>query len=397
MRKATSALVGLLLAGVAATPAHADTIRSQQWHLDAMKADDMWKTSTGKGITVAVIDTGVNQIPELEGQVLPGKAFPAKDAEVGRDKDYDGHGTSIAAMIAGTGKHPSGDGAYGLAPGAKILPIRVPDLLEGGRTPSIVDAIRYAADSEARIINISMGRPSKPEEDDERAAAVTYALSRGKLIFAAAGNSGDSTNETAYPAATPGVVGIGAVDADGKATKESQHGPQIDLSAPGIDIVSACTGKTGLCKTHGTSDAAALTSASAALLWAVHPDWTNNQVLRVLLNTAGKPTDGAERNDYVGYGVVRPRVALPTPGDPGPADVFPLPDLAAAAAAPGGSPSGAPGGATPGAAASAAAPQASDGGAGGGVLPWVGLGLGACLLIGGAVTAVVVRRRPHHG
>ncbi|MFE5808580.1 S8 family serine peptidase, partial [Streptomyces sp. NPDC056491] len=116
MRKATSALVGLLLAGVAATPAHAETIRSQQWHLDAMKVDDAWKISTGKGITVAVIDTGVNQIPELEGQVLPGKAFPVGDAEVGRDNDYYGHGTSMAAIIAGTGKHPSGDGAYGLAP-----------------------------------------------------------------------------------------------------------------------------------------------------------------------------------------------------------------------------------------------------------------------------------------
>ncbi|WP_244330577.1 type VII secretion-associated serine protease mycosin [Streptomyces subrutilus] len=396
MRKATSALVGLLLAGVAATPAHADTIRSQQWHLDAMKADDMWKTSTGKGITVAVIDTGVNVIPELEGQVLSGAAFPKGDGGDGRD-DYDGHGTSMAAIIAGTGKHPSGDGAYGLAPGAKILPIRVPDMLEESTTPAMVAAIRYAADSDAKIISISQALYTPPEADRDRAEAVKYALAKGKVIFAGVGNDGDSTNKVLYPAATPGVVGVGAVDADGKATPESQHGPQVDLSAPGVDIVTACKGKTGVCKAHGTSDATALASASAALLWAVHPDWTNNQILRVLLNTAGKPTDGAERNDYVGYGVVRPRVALPTPGDPGPADVFPLPDLAAAAAAPGGSPSEAPGGATPGAAASAAAPLASDGGSGGGVLPWVGLGLGACLLIGGAVTAVVVRRRPHHG
>ncbi|MFD9416308.1 S8 family serine peptidase [Streptomyces goshikiensis] len=76
--------------------------------------------------------------------------------------------------------------------------------------------------------------------------------------------------------------------------------------------------------THGTSSASALASASAALLWSAHPDWTNNQVLRVLLNTAGKPKDGAERNDYIGYGVVRPRVAVPNPGDPGPANEFPL-------------------------------------------------------------------------
>lgn len=387
MRKATAALVGLLLAGVAATPAHAETIRSQQWHLDAMKADEIWKITNGKGVTVAVIDTGVNQIPELEGQVLPGKAFPVADAEVGRDNDYLGHGTSMAAMIGATGKHPSGDGSYGLAPGVRILPIRVPDQFEEATTPNLVAAIRFAADSEAKVINISQGLAGKPEDDRARAEAVQYALSKGKLIFAAAGNTGDATNLVEYPAATPGVVGVAAVDRNGEPTKESQHGPQIDLAAPGIDIVSACKGKTGLCKTHGTSDASALASASAALLWSAHPDWTNNQVLRVLLNNAGKPVDGSQRNDYVGYGIVRPRVALQTPGDPGPADVYPLPDLAAASQAAGAKPAS-PGAATP----SAPAPQAAEEKKGGSSLLWVGLGLGACVLIGGAVTAVVVRR-----
>ncbi|WP_030962776.1 type VII secretion-associated serine protease mycosin [Streptomyces sp. NRRL S-378] len=386
-RKATAALVGLLLAGVAATPAHAETIRSQQWHLDAMKADEIWKISTGKGITVAVIDTGVNQVPELEGQVLPGKAFPVGDAETGRDNDYFGHGTGVSAMIAATGKHPTGDGAYGLAPGVKILPIRIPDMLEAASTPSMVEAIRYAADSEAKVINISLATGGKPENDLERAAAVKYALSKGKLIFAGVGNYGNSTNELLYPAGTPGVVGAGAVDSKGEPTNESQHGPQVDLAAPGMDIVTACKGKTGVCKTHGTSDATALASASAALLWSAHPEWTNNQVLRVLLNTAGKPVDGSQRNDYVGYGVVRPRIALQTPGDPGPADVYPLPDLAAASQAAGAKPAS-PGAATP----SAPAPQAAEEKKGGSSLLWVGLGLGACVLIGGAVTAVVVRR-----
>lgn len=390
MREATAALVGLLLAGVAATPAHAETIRSKQWHLDVMKADDIWKISTGKGITVAVIDTGVNRIPELQGQVVPGAVFPVGDAEGDKDNDYDGHGTGVSAMIAATGKHPSGDGAYGLAPGVKILPIRVPNMLEGAKTPSWVEAIRYAADSEAKIINISLAISGTPEDDRARAEAVKYALSKGKLIFAGAGNDGASTNEILYPAATPGVVGVGAVDAKGEATKESQHGPQIDLSAPGIDIVTACTSKTGLCNTHGTSDASALASASAALLWSAHPDWTNNQVLRVLLNTAGKPTDGVERNDYIGYGIVRPRIAVPTPGDPGPADVYPLPDLAAAAAgtkAPSGSPDAkAPGSAEP----TTLVPRAEEK-KDGSLLPWIGIGLGACLLIGGAVTAVVRR------
>ncbi|MFB0629202.1 type VII secretion-associated serine protease mycosin [Streptomyces sp. AB3(2024)] len=383
MRKAASALVGLLLAGIAVTPAHAQTIRERQWHLDAMKADDIWKTSTGKGVTVAVIDTGVDRIPELEGQVLPGKDFAAgqKSYEGDERTDYDKHGTSMAAVIAGSGRHPSGDGAFGLAPGAKIIPIRVPNEMNSTR-PTFTAAIRYAADSDAKIINISL---VTGEDDPERADAVKYALSKGKLIFAGVGNDGDTTNSVLYPAATPGVVGVAAVDQDGAATKESQHGPQVDIAAPGMDIVTACGGKTGLCSSHGTSDATALASASAALLWSAHPDWTNNQVLRVLLNTAGKPVDGAARNDYVGYGVVRPRVAVPTPGDPGPADVYPLPDLAAA---------GASGGKTAETGASKPVPQPEAGvkKSDGSSLPWIALGLGACVVIGGAVTAVVVRR-----
>ncbi|MEU4951312.1 type VII secretion-associated serine protease mycosin [Streptomyces lavendulae] len=380
MRKATSALVGLLLAGIAATPAHAQTIRERQWHLDAMKADEIWKTATGKGVTVAVIDSGVARVSELEGQVLPGKNF-ATTQEGDERTDYDNHGTTMAALIAGTGKHPSGDGAFGLAPGAKILPIRVP--IENDQTnPGWTQAIRYAADSDVKIINISM---ATDQDDPARIDAVKYALSKGKLIFAGVGNDGEALNNLKYPAATPGVVGVAGVGPDGDATKESEHGPQVDLSAPGVDIYGACLGKTEVCVGHGTSNATALASASAALLWSAHPDWTNNQVLRVLLNTAGKPTDGSARNDYVGYGVVRPRVAVPTPGDPGPADVYPLPDLAAAGAA---------GGKTAETGASKPVPQPEAGvkKSDGSSLPWIALGLGACVVIGGAVTAVAVRR-----
>ncbi|MFB6824727.1 type VII secretion-associated serine protease mycosin [Streptomyces virginiae] len=385
MRKATSALVGLLLAGVAATPAHADTVRSQQWHLNAMKADDIWKISKGKGVTVAIIDDGVKEIPELEGQIVPGADFVSQGGDGRNDKS--GHGTGLAAVIAATGKHPSGDGGFGLAPGVKILPIRVTNTELA--TPSWVAAIRFAADSDAKIINLSLGIEGTPEKDRARAEAVKYALSKGKLVFAAVGNSGDVGNEVEYPGATPGVVGVGATDAKGKATAESQHGPQVDLAAPGIDIVTACSGKTGLCKTTGTSDASALASASAALIWSAHPEWTNNQVLRVLLNTAGKPVDGSQRNDYIGYGIVRPRIALQTPGDPGPADVYPLPDLAAADAAK--KPSASADAKAPDAAASAPAAQAGEKRTGS-VLPWIALGLGACVLIGGAVAVVVVRR-----
>lgn len=392
MRETAAALAGLLLVGVAATPAYAESIRSQQWHLTSMKADDIWKTSTGKGVTVAVIDSGVERLPELEGQVLPGKDYAPSSYKGDERTDWNDHGTTMAAIIAATGNHPSGDGAFGLAPGVKIIPIRVPQG-ENGTNPAWTEAIRYAADSDAKIINISL---ATPDEDPARLDAVKYAHSKGKLIFAGVGNNGDAGNRVLYPAATPGVVGVGAVDANGKVTAESQHGPQVDLSAPGVDIVTACAGKSQLCKNHGTSDATALASASAALIWSAHPDWTNNQVLRVLMNTAGKPTDGAARSDFIGYGIVRPRIAVSTPGDPGPADAYPLPDLAAAGGGTGpkGSPAPSVDGKTPqSGGASTPAPQADAKKDDGSVLPWLALGLGACVVIGGAVTAVAVRRR----
>ncbi|MGJ3559810.1 S8 family serine peptidase [Streptomyces sp. INA 01156] len=220
-------------------------------------------------------------------------------------------------------------------PGAKILPIRLPKADEGSNqadtealfNKAVAPAIRYAADTGAKVINISQG---VTEGSPQLTAAVKYALDKGSLIFAGVGNDGDKANEVMYPAATPGVVGVAAVGKDLRRTAESEYGPQVDMAAPGEDIVAACGSETGLCRTHGTSNATALASASAALIWSVHPDWTNNQVLRVMLNTIGGPTDGAKRNDSIGYGIVRPRVALQNPGDQGPADVYPLPDLAAA-------------------------------------------------------------------
>jgi type VII secretion-associated serine protease mycosin len=397
-----SAVAGVLLASVAVTPAHADTIRSRQWHLDAMQAQQMWKTSTGKGVTVALIDSGVQaDIPDLRGQVVVGRDFSKRAGD--ERTDYDGHGTGMAVLIAGTGGRGADNGSYGLAPGAKIMPIRVPDFVERNRTDgnqddfatSTAKAIRFAADSDAKVINISLGSTAHSQQLTD---SVDYALSKGKLIFAAVGNTGDALNELEYPAAIPGVVGVGAIDRNVKATKESQHGPQVDLVAPGAGIVAACLeSSTKVCETRGTSDATALASASASLIWSKHPNWTNNQVLRVMLNTASKPKNGKDRTDYLGYGAVRPRIALTDPGDPGLADKYPLPDLAAVGS---NSPSsdaseftgtGAP--AKADGSASAASVHKEDG------TSWVALGIGGAVLLGAAiaVAAVARRRRPGHG
>ncbi|MFI9238249.1 type VII secretion-associated serine protease mycosin [Streptomyces sp. NPDC053079] len=307
-----------------------------------MRAEEMWQTSTGAGMTIAVVDSGVDpELGDLQGQVLPGEDFSG--IEGGAHSDYDGHGTSMAVLIAGTGKSNGGAGSYGLAPGVKILPLRVINshapatrVLPGD---SVSSAIRYAADSDAKIINISMGGPA---ESSQQAEAVDYAISKGKLIFAAVGNSGHKENRIEFPAAYPGVVGVAAVDQNIKATEESQRGAQVDLAAPGANMVSTCKGGTGLCRGHGTSDATALASASAALIWSAHPDWTANQVLRVLINTAGGPKSGEKRSDTIGYGVVRPRIALQNAGDPGPPNVSPLPELAGASATPAPTAEGAP-------------------------------------------------------
>ncbi|MFD6434566.1 type VII secretion-associated serine protease mycosin [Streptomyces venezuelae] len=310
-----------------------------------MRADEMWKTSTGRGITVAVIDSGVDRtIADLRGQVLDGKDF--SDLPGDEHTDQANHGTGMAALIAGTGARGETAGSYGLAPDAKILPVRMSYSTEqarrgaqlSGYSRDMAKAIRYAADSPAQVLNISVAGANRPGlrnvDTPDLRAAVKYALAKGKLIFAAVGNSAATGNPPMYPAATPGVVGVGAIDRKIKRTKESQWGPQVDMVAPGDDIWNACTGGTKVCSGSGTSASTALASASAALVWSKHPDWTNNQVLRVMINTMQGNDDGWSRDDSVGYGAVRPRIALKEPGDPGPADEYPLPDLAAVAKSP---------------------------------------------------------------
>ncbi|MFD3535636.1 type VII secretion-associated serine protease mycosin [Streptomyces sp. NPDC058664] len=391
----------MLLVGIASVPAQAAGVRDRQWHLDAFGAEEIWQHSTGEGVTVAVIDSGVEKSnPDLSGRVLQGKDF-APEESGDQFTDYLGHGTGMAGLIAGTGARDGGNGAYGLAPGAKILPVRVPGLDAGDGSVAESDeefnrvvpqAIRYAADSGAKVINISLGATAGSQALTD---SVKYALNKGSLVFAAVGNSGDKGNQVEYPGATPGVVGVGAVDNKGKRIPMSQYGDQVDVVAPGKDTVHACGGGTGLCKSSGSSDSTALASAAAALLWSKHPDWTNNQVLKVMLNTIAKPSGGEKRSDFVGYGAIRPLRTLKTPGDPGPADVRPIDDLTEAATAtpsgPADPPSADPGPVEPSSAAPAPGPVASDEGGDTGL--WIGLGIGAAVLIGAAVAVSVLRSR----
>ncbi|MFD8785556.1 S8 family serine peptidase [Kitasatospora sp. NPDC059599] len=347
-RAAAAALLaaGIVVGPVAAPAVAEDTIRQQQWHLDAMHASEMWKITKGQGITVAVIDGGFNlEHPDLAGQFLPGKDFSGSPGGVGSYGD--GHGTGIASLIAGTGRGMGGAGAQGLAPGVKILPLKINNGSVGSLVSSdflgqIGEAITYAVDQGARVINISQGMNAVIPLSEEVAkinSVIAAARAKGVLVISSVGNEAEKGNPVEYPGALPGVVGVGASDQAGTVTAESEHGPQVTLVAPGMDMIAACTSPTGYCKSHGTSDSAALVSASAALVWSVHPEWTSNQVLRVIINTAGKPKDGSNRTDDAGYGAARPRIALTSPGDPGPSDVSPVPISEAA-------PTAAPSGAT---------------------------------------------------
>lgn len=404
---------GALVLGIGALPAQAQTLRQMQWHIDAMRLPEAWKVSQGAGITVGVIDTGVDRtVPDLAGQVLAGTSYTYPVSSPYKDKD--GHGTAMASLIAGTGAADGGTGAIGVAPKAKILPVQVfndpRDTNEAASAQSFTvqleKSLRYAVDHDARVINISQGVPAtslRPQDIADLQGAVDYARSKGALIIAGTGNSGETGSPVAYPAASRGVVGVGALDSSGNPLSLSTKGPQVDLSAVGKGIVSACpSGIRPNCVNTGTgtSDASALTSGSAALLWSAHPDWTANQVLRVLLNTASKPTDGAERNDSIGYGAVRPRVALETPGDPGPADVYPLAEHEgweqsaepSATATSGAEGTGAP---APSASPSSAGTAAGEGsgGGGGGATPWIAAGAAVVVLAAGGTFLVVRRKR----
>ncbi|WP_405898337.1 S8 family serine peptidase [Streptomyces sp. NBC_00727] len=395
-----SALGALLLLGGAVAPAaSADTMRDRQWYLDRMQAPAMWKVSTGKGITVALLDTGViPSVPELTGKVLMGKNF--MEPERGAHKDKNGHGTAMAMLIAGNGA--SDQGVKGLAPDARILPLTVfGSSKESGTNsvPALTEAIRYAADSDAQIINMSLAFEYyiiDAKEREQIQQAVDYAIERGKLLLAGTGNSGTKGNDVGYPAASLGVAGISAIDQTLHVTKFSVSGPQVALAAPGKDIPILCGGgMAGYCKSWGTSQATAIASASAALIWSMHPDWTGNQVLRVLMNTAGKPAKGKIPSRYLGYGAVRPRFAvLGGKVEPGPPDVNPL-VAARATASPSPSVSASASPSTSKKPEPSATPAAKDeDGQGGGTdtTVWIVVGaVAAVIVVGGAV--FLMRRR----
>lgn len=393
------ALTTCLAGGLASAAQGADTPRGDEWHLDALHMPEVWQTSTGAGVTVAVIDSGFkSDLPDLAGQILSGKDLSGLPGGV--NVDPVGHGTAMASMIAASGKSFNGMGATGMAPGAKVLPIKIntgtdPKTALGpaAALKQIDDGIDYAVDQGAKVISISQGIEASALTPSDIAAlqkSVDHAIGKGDLVIAAAGNSAQQGNPVTYPSAAAGVAAIAAFDQSGTNTAESEFGPQIALAAPGIDIYSACTDPTGYCKGHGTSDATALTAGAAAILWQVHPSWTGNQILRVMINSANKPTDGSSHSPYIGFGNISPRNSIRYTGDPGPADVNPL--IAAGIDVKPSAPASAPGAASSGAAANPSAPVAGSKSAPASTTTAVAKSSSSSLplIIGGVVVVLVV-------
>jgi len=242
----------------------------EQWHLSRVGAESAWEYGCGRGVTVAVIDTGVacfdkgpfSRGTDLEGTRCGGGFdFVRNRTEASDDQ---GHGTHVAGTIAQTTNN--GKGVAGLAFCASLMPVKVLNRFGWGTLADVAEGIRFAADHGAQIINLSLGGPSKSRILED---AVKHAQDRGVLVIAAAGNSGKSVG---YPAAYDGVVAVSATDSNDKIAWFSSRGPQVAIAAPGVGITqqTICQGGRNKCELFGTfsgtSMAAPHVAGGAALL-----------------------------------------------------------------------------------------------------------------------------------
>ncbi|MFG1915873.1 type VII secretion-associated serine protease mycosin [Micromonospora sp. NPDC048898] len=272
--------------------------------------------ATGAGVTVAVVDSGVDRVhPQLAGRVLTGTDLldPGGDGS----RDCAGHGTGVASIIAAAPQ--PGVAFRGLAPGARIMPVRVSEQQvvqgrESGRTvgaDEFAQAIRWAVDHDADVVNLSVVLYA---DDPEVRAAVRYAQDRDVVLVAAAGNLHDGGDPRPFPAAYDGVLGVGAIGADGGRATFSQTGSYVDLVAPGSEVLTAAPGS-GHRQAEGTSYAAPFVAATAALLREYRPELTAAQVAARIIATAD-PAPGTGHGGGYGAGVLNPyRAVTETSGD----------------------------------------------------------------------------------
>jgi major intracellular serine protease len=235
--------------------------------VEMIQAPDVWDASKGQEITIAILDTGCDQShPELKDRIIGGRNF-TDDDNGNREifKDYNGHGTHVAGTIAASKNHT---GVVGVAPEASLLIVKVLDKNGSGQYEWIIDGIQYAIEQKVDIISMSLGGP---EDVPELYEAIQKAVANNILVVCAAGNEGDgedSTDELAYPGSYNEVISVGAINLEGKLSDFSNSNREIDVVAPGEEIVSTYpNGK--YAKLSGTSMATPHVSGALALIKAI--------------------------------------------------------------------------------------------------------------------------------
>lgn len=298
-----------------------DPVRQAQWYLDYLHIEQVHQISKGAGIIVGLVDTGVDDHPDLRGSVLAGTDFGPLHSD-GRT-DTAGHGTAMAGLIAGHGR------ILGIAPQAKILPVKPVFTTDDGGVADSEDPVRWAVDHGADVISLSIG---DDQPDPAWARAIQYALSRNVVVVAAVGDKGHGTHPTGL-AMAPGVIAVSGVDHNGKFDPISIPGDAVTVSAPSRDCESLRIAD-GYGSSTGTSNAAAITAGIVALIRSRFPDLDAPGVVRRLTLTADdKGTDG--RDPLYGFGVVNPLRALTAtlPSEPAPPSLSASPSAAPSAVA----------------------------------------------------------------
>jgi type VII secretion-associated serine protease mycosin len=280
-----------------------DPLRPQQWALDRVSFESSWPVTRGRGVIVAIIDSGVAaNHQELSGSVLPGKDYVNAGSD-GRT-DPNGHGTHVAGIIAAHVNNAVG--IAGAAPDVRILPIRVLDANGGGVASNVAKGIIWAADHGARVINLSLGGGQATGVRQ----AIQYANSKRAVVVAAGGNNYSSGNAPMYPAAYPEAIAVAAVDTNLRHPSFSNTGSYIDVAAPGVGIVSAWgSSSTAYAAATGTSMATPFASAEAALIIAAYPKSTAERVAH-LLKASARDLGTRGFDPVFGYGLLNPRGAI---------------------------------------------------------------------------------------
>jgi membrane-anchored mycosin MYCP len=327
---ATLFVLGTVAAGV--TPAHADPVRDAQYWLANYGIADAWQHSTGVGATIAIIDTGIAEGPaEFTGAVVAGHDASGVGSADGRTPvggaDENPHGSWVASLAAGRG-NGDGAGVIGTAPGADLISISVGFGSSGSTTPfadQIADAIHFAVDNGADVINMSLTTNTKdwPESWDE---AFTYAYQNDVIIVAAAGNRGSGTEEVGAPATIPGVLVVAGVDSSGKASYDaSSKGITLSVAAPSEEIVGVSPDGSYV-QWAGTSGASPIVAGVAALVRSRYPDMDAANVINRIIRTASPVQGEVLPNAIYGYGYLNAVAAVTA--DVAPVDENPMGDLA---------------------------------------------------------------------